>query len=381
MSDLSISSVKNKSDLMKFITFPWVVYKDNPYWVPPLLSERKSFLNFDENPFFEHAKAEYFLAHRDGKLIGTISAFTNDHYNQFQDTNVGFFGFFEVLDVPEAAELLLSTAVDWAKAAGHSSIIGPAQFSTNDEAGLLVDGFNDHPRMLMTYNPPRYLEYIQNAGFQKAMDMWAYSLNVDELLSNLPPKLERVVEKVRIRKNFKIRTINMKDFDAEVERVKSIYNRSWERNWGFVPFTDPETEMLAKSLKPLIDPKLVMIVEKDDQPVGFVLALPDLNQPLHKAYPRPGVPEPLTLLKFFWNWKIRKTADWMRVWALGVLPEYQGTGVDAMLYLETSKAGARQGLKWIEASWILESNDKMNRSIQLMGGKRYKTYRMFEKQL
>jgi GNAT superfamily N-acetyltransferase len=381
MSEVIISTVMSSRDLNDFITFPWEVYKDDPYWVPPLLSERKTFLNKDENPFFKHAKADFFLARRNGKIVGTIAAFTNELYNEFQDTNVGFFGFFEVLEDPEAAEVLLSTAVKWAKQTGHTSIIGPAQFSTNDEAGLLVDGFDDFPRMLMTYNPPRYLEYLEKAGFEKAMDLWAYAVDLDEFLGNLPDKLVRVVEKVKERKKLTIRTVNMREFNAEVDKVKVVYNRSWEKNWGFVPFTDPEIEVLAKNLKPLIDPRLVIIVEKEDELVGFGLTLPDLNQPLHKAYPRPGTPEPFTLLKFLWNWKIRKTITWIRVWALGVLPEYRGTGVDAMLYLETARAAARQGIRWVEASWILENNDMMNRAIQMIGGKVYKTYRLFEKQI
>lgn len=381
MSDLTISTVTSDRDLLDFIKFPWMVYKDNPYWVPPLLSERKSFLNTEENPFFKHATVEFFLARRDGGIVGTISAFTNELYNEFHATNVAFFGFFEVLEDPEAAAQLLSTAVQWAKDAGHRSIIGPAQFSTNDEAGLLVDGFDDYPRMLMTYNPPRYLEYLEKAGFEKAMDLWAYAIDLKQFLSNTPDKLIRVVEKVKQRKNLTIRTLNMKDFNAEVDKVKVIYNRSWEKNWGFVPFTDPEIDVLAKNLKPLIDPKLVKIVEKEGEVVGFGLTLPDLNQPLHKAYPKPGTPEPLTLLKFLWNWKIRKTISWIRVWALGVLPEYRGTGVDALLYLETARAAARQGIRWAEASWILENNDMMNRAIQMIGGDIYKTYRVFEKKI
>lgn len=379
MSDLKITAVENASELMTFISFPWEVYKNDAFWVPPLVSERVEFLDREESPFYEHAKGDYFIARRNGKVVGTIAAFTNELYNQFQEANVGFFGFFEVLDDSQAAEGLLATAVDWCKQAGHDSVIGPAQFSTNDELGLLIDGFNDRPRILMTYNPPRYQAYIESFGFEKAMDLWAYSLSLKEFHENIPEKLVRVVEKIRTRKNFLIRPINMKEFDEEVEKVKYVYNKSWERNWGFVPFTDSEIDRLAASLKPLLDPSVVFLVEQEGETIGFGLSLPDLNQPLHLAYPTPTSLETLTMLKLVWHWKVRRKVDWLRVFALGVIPEYRGTGVDALMYIETAKAAIRRGYKWAEMSWILENNDMMNRAIQMLGGEIYKTYRMYQK--
>lgn len=379
MPELTISIVEDPNELMNFISFPWTVYKDNPYWVPPLISERKEFLDKEKSPFFEHAKGDYFIARRGDKVVGTIAAFTNELYNEFQETNDGFFGFFEVLEDPEAAEALLSTAVEWSKTAGHDSVIGPAQFSTNDELGLLIEGFNDRPRILMTYNPPRYQAYIESFGFEKAMDLWAYSLNLAHFEENMPDKLIRVVEKIRTRKNFRIRSINMKKFDEEVEKFKIIYNKSWERNWGFVPFTDAEIDRLAESLKPILDPSIVFFVELDGEAIGFGLSLPDLNQPLHLAYPTPTSLEALTMVKLAWHWKVRRKVDWLRVFALGVIPEYRGSGVDALIYIETAKAALRRGYKWAEMSWILENNEMINRSSKLMGGKIYKTYRMYQK--
>jgi GNAT superfamily N-acetyltransferase len=381
MTDLTISTVENASDLMTFISFPWQVYKDNLYWVPPLVSERLIFLDSGKNPFFEHAKANYFIARRDGEVVGTIGAFTNELYNQFQETNVGFFGFFEVLEDAEAAQMLLRTAVDWARTAGHSSIIGPAQFSTNDEVGLLVDGFDDLPRILMTYNPQRYQTYIEGFGFKKAMDLWAYALSIERFRENIPDKLIRVTEKVRERKDFNVRKVDMKNFDREVDLIKGVYNKSWERNWGFVPMTENEFDKLAEELKQILDPDLVVIVECKGEVAGFGLTLPDLNQPLRLAYPRPGTNETITMLKLAWHWKVRRQLDWMRVFALGVLPEYRGMGVDALMYLETAKAAFKKGYKWAEMSWILENNDMMNRAIQMLGGRIYKTYRMYEMEL
>jgi GNAT superfamily N-acetyltransferase len=381
MSELNISSVRSDKELMDFIHFPWQVYRHNEYWVPPLISERREFLDPEHNPFFKHAQVELFMARRGTQVVGTIVAFTNHAYNEFQGVNTGFFGFFEVLDDAQAAAALLRTAENWAKEAGHETILGPAQFSTNDEVGLLVDGFDDVPRVLMTYNPPRYRDYLEAAGFQKAMDLWAYEITIEGFMQSIPPKLLRVVEKVKARRNLVVRKINMKDFDQEVERFKRVYNKSWERNWGFVPMNDEEIDHLASQLKQIIDPDLVLMVESEGEVVGVSLTLPDLNAPLRLAYPRPGVPELLTMLKLLWHWKVRRKIEWIRVFALGVLPEFRGQGIDALMYLQTANNAVRKGYRRAEMSWILENNDMMNRSIRLLGGEVYKTHRLYEKRL
>ncbi|MGD8553450.1 MAG: GNAT family N-acetyltransferase [Anaerolineales bacterium] len=379
MTELRVQKVESQADLEAFIHFPWTVYKDDPYWVPPLISERKEFLSTEHNPFFEHASAAYFLALRGEQVVGTIAAVSNENYNTFQGTNLGFFGFFEVLEDPEAARALLETAERWVKAAGHKAITGPAQFSSNDELGLLIDGFDDRPRILMTYNPPRYQDYLESNGYEKAMDLWAYSIPVADFAANTPPKLLRVVEKIRKRRNLTVRTLDMKHFDEDVRAFKEVYNSSWEKNWGFVPLTDAEIDQLAKQLKMIIDPELVIIVESEGKLVGASISLPDLNQPLRKAYPKPGTPEFITMLKLLWHWKVRGQVDWIRVFALGVLPEYRGSGVDALMYMETAKNAIPKGFKYAEMSWILESNDMMNRAIRMLGGEVYKTYRMYQK--
>jgi GNAT superfamily N-acetyltransferase len=381
MAEITIYPVQDKKDLEEFITFPWTIYADDPYWVPPLINERKTFLDFEQNHFFEHARAQYFIAKQGQQKVGTIAAFTNDRYNEFHNENKGWFGFFEVMEIPEAAQALFDAVEDWNRKAGHESILGPAQFSTNDELGLLVDGFNDLPRILMTYNPQYYSEYILAAGYNKAMDLWAHSLVVKMYEEEIPEKLVRVVEMVRKRGPFHIRPVNLKQYDREIEIVRAIYNKSWERNWGFVPFTDPEFDKLAEDLRQIIDPALSVIVEKEGEAVGFGILLPDLNQPLRLAYPRPGMPETLTMLKLLWHWKVRRKVDWVRGFALGVLPEFRGRGVDAMMYLELIKGALARGFTWAELSWTLETNFMINRSMELLGAKVYKTYRMYEKQL
>jgi GNAT superfamily N-acetyltransferase len=379
MTELEITTAESPAELLEFISLPWKVYQGNRYWVPPLISERQEFLDPERNAFFEHARARYFIARRDGESVGTIAAFTNDAYNQFQDVNLGFFGFFEVLPDQEAAVALLKAAEEWIRESGHDSMLGPAQFSTNDESFLLIDGFDDPPRALMTYNPPYYKDYLEAAGLTKAMDAWAYSISVPDFMLNVPEKLVRVAERVRDRFKLHIRPIRMSEFDAEVERFKKVYNSSWERNWGFVPMTDAEIDHLAASLKPIIDPDLVLMVEVDGEVVGSSLSIPDLNQALLPAYPRPGKPELLTMAQLLWNWKVRRRVEWLRVVALGVLPQYRAKGVDALMYLETARRARPKGYKWAEMSWILETNDMMNRSIRMLGGEIYKTYRMYGK--
>ena len=381
VADTQIVPVTNKSELEEFITFPWKVYKDNPYWVPPLLSERRSFFDPEKNPFFEHGKAQFFVARRNGDVVGTIGAHSNYLYNEIHNDNTGFFGFFEVLDDPDTAAALLETAERWAREAGHDQILGPMQFSTNDELGLLVDAFDDAPRILMTYNPPRYQGYIEGSGYEKAMDLFAYRIGIRELHENMPEKITRVGEKILKRWKLEIRPLNMKDFDNEVELLLGVYNQAWEPNWAAVPMTEHEAEKLAEDMKPAIDPDLALIIEKDGQAVAFALALPDINQPLLKAYPRPGFPEPLTLLKLLWHWKVRGNLKWVRAWGVGVLPEFQGQGLESIIFLKLSEASFRKGFELSEMSWILENNDKVNKSIQLLGGEVYKTYRIYQKTL
>ncbi|HEX9680025.1 MAG TPA: GNAT family N-acetyltransferase [Anaerolineales bacterium] len=383
MPDLEITPVRSNSELMEFISLPWQVYRGDGHWVPPLVSERKAFLDPKRNPFFEHARAEYFLARRNGQVVGTIGAFTNDLYNEVQRLNVGWFGFFEVLEDEEAARALLAAAEDWARRAGHDRIYGPAQFSSNDEWALLVDGFADAPRVLMTYNPPRYMGYLDAAGFRKAMDMWAYSARLDifESEGDLPEKLLRVGEKVGRRQQLRVRSVDLRRFDREVHHVRRIYNAAWTQNWGYVPMTDAEIDRLAEQLRPFVDPDLAIFVEHEGEVVGFGLALPDMNQPLRLAYPRPGEPEAFTLAKLFWHWKVARRVDWVRMIATGALPEYQGLGVSVLIFSALARNALRRGFKNAEMSWILESNPKSFLNVEHLGGKIYKTYRIYEKPL
>jgi len=381
MLPLQIQPVKTDDDRRAFLSLPWQVYRDDPFWVPPIFSERMHFIT--EHPFLEHANVEFFMARRGGEVIGTIAAFTNHAHNQFHGENIGFFGFFEVLEDPEAARALLTAAENWAREHGHTALRGPAQYSTNEECGLLVDGFDDPPRILMTYNPPRYVEYIENQGYTKAMDLHAYTLDMDIYAggSKFPKKLLRVVEKIKEKGEIRIRKVDLKHFDQEVARVKAIYNQSWARNWGFIPMTDAEFEAMGAELRQILDPDLTLVAEIAGQPIGVSITLPDVNQPLRLAYPRPSAPEWWTMAKLAWHWKVRRQVTWARVLILGVLPEHRARGVDALFYYETAQAALKKGIPHAEMSWILENNDSISRPIRVMGGEIYKTYRFYEKPL
>jgi GNAT superfamily N-acetyltransferase len=233
----------------------------------------------------------------------------------------------------------------------------------------------------MTYNPPYYVEFIEKAGYQYARDLWAYQLAVEDFMSIIGERLDRLTARLLDRKQISIRQLDMKKYDQEVARVKELYNEAWSQNWGFVPMTDGEFNQLADELHDILDPELVFLAEKNGKTVGFSITLPDLNQPLRQAYPKPGTPDWWTMAKLAWNWKIRKQVDWVRVLVLGVLPEYRKLGIDALFYYLTARAAQKKGMQMGEMSWILDNNDKMNRPIIAMGGKVYKTYRFYEKVL
>jgi GNAT superfamily N-acetyltransferase len=378
---IEIERVENKKQLREFIKVPWAVYKDNPYWVPWLYFERLDFFDKTKNPFFEHAEADYFIARREGRPVGTIAAILNHRHNEFHDENIAHFGIFELLDDPEAAEALLDTACGWARDQGTDKILGPANFSSTLEWGMLFEGYDLPPAILMPYNPPYYNDFVEAAGFTKAMDLLAWNNNMVERLQpgGLPDKLIRVVNKVKDRYRLTIRPADMKDWENEVGRLKKIYNSAWEKNWGFVPLTESEFDLIEHELKPIIDPRIVFFVERDGEPVGFSLSLPDVNQILHKIRPGPSV-----ISSYIGAGRMllsKRKTDRIRVFAFGVIEEFRGKGVDGLMYYETSKKSVPCGYRWAEASWILENNDAMNRPIKLLGSEIYKRYRVYEKEL
>lgn len=380
---LEIKRVGNNKELKEFIRVPWAVYEDDPTWVPFLYFERLEFFDKNKNPFFEHAEADYFIARRDGRPVGTIAAILNHRHNEFHDENVAHFGVFEVMNDPEAAAALLQTACNWAEERETDRILGPFNLSTNDECGLLIEGFDDPPMILMTYNPPYYIDFLEAAGFQKAMDLYAWLKDAEALAGEggVPEKLVRVINKVKDRYGLSVRPLDKGVWDREVEGVKSIYNDAWTKNWGFVPMTDGEITNMAEGLKPIVDEDVAFMVEKDGEPIGFSLTLPDISQLLHEIRPGPSlISSYAAIARVLFHLRFNKERiTRARVLAFGVKEDFRARGVDGLMLYETAKRSAPNGYKWLEASWILETNDKMNQTIELFGAHIYKKYRIYEK--
>jgi GNAT superfamily N-acetyltransferase len=337
----------------------------------------ETLLSPTKNPFFEHAQAEYFIAERDGVVVGRIAAISNRLHNETHGDRVGFFGFFESIDDQAVAHALLTAAADWCRARGHDVLRGPASFSVNDECGLLVDGFDRPPTLMMPHNPRYYIPLLERAGFIKAKDLWVYQGGSEERYVPVPERLARATELIRQRQGITLRALNMKDFEGEVERIKELYNSAWEKNWGFVPMTEREIDHLAEQFKPVVIPELVPMAEKDGKLIGFGIALPDLNVVFRKN--RSGRLFPM-ILKLLWALKAKRIRR-ARILLLGVLPEHQGKGIDAMLYHWIWTKSGERGIYWGEAGWILEDNPAMNAGLEKMTFRVYKTYRLYDRRI
>jgi GNAT superfamily N-acetyltransferase len=371
---LEVRPVASKQELGAFIKLPWRLYRNEPNWVPPLLFDRKRFFDRERNPFFRHAEVEFFLAWRDGMPVGRITAHIDHHFNEFQQHDWGMFGFFECENDVQAANALLGTAEEWLRARGRDRMVGPMDFTTNDECGVLVDGYDLLPTVLTNWQHPYYPRLIEGAGLTKAMDLYMWTLEVSER-SAVHPAIWRAAADVERTYGITVRPMRKKDMEAEIGRFLEVYNAAWERNWGFVPLTEEEVRHYAKDLKPVLDENWAFIAEKDGEPVAAGLTLPDYNQVLIHLNGR--------LLPFGWAkalWYKRKI-DRVRVFALGVKPEYQHTGIGAKLYEMHYDAAERTNQKKGETGWILESNKSMNRAMERMGGKIVRTYRVYERLL
>ncbi|MDM7914798.1 MAG: N-acetyltransferase [Candidatus Eisenbacteria bacterium] len=369
--DVHIRAITGGSDLHRFVTFPWRIYRDDPYWVPPLIGDTKKMLTPGKHPFHEHGEVALWMAYRDGEPVGRIAGIVNRAHNEFQGEQTAFFGFFDSIDDPLVSGALLETAARWAKERGMLTLRGPANFSTNEECAMLVDGFDSSPCVMMPYNPAYYPALLEKAGFAKAKDLVAYLLR-DE---GVPERLLRLSEEIRRRENVEIRSLDKKRFGEEVDRFSKVYNQAWERNWGFVPMTEHEIAHMAKELKAAVDPEMILFLEKEGEPIGFAMALPDLNQALRHAN---GRLFPFGLLKILYHArKIHK----VRVLILGILEAHRGRGLDVLLYLQLFKNGTRRGYHEGEFSWILEDNVAIRRPLERIGAKVYKTYRFYERPL
>jgi hypothetical protein len=367
--ELIIQEVKNKQDLMAFIRFPWKIYKGDRYWVPPLIKDQ--LLKFSPNhPFHSHSEMILFLVHRGEEIVGRIAGIIDHHYIEFHQEKIGFFGFFESIQDTEVAKTILSKVSNWLKGHGIRKMMGPFNPSTNDECGLLVEGFDASPCIMMPYNPPYYPSLLEGFGFKKVMDLYAYFLGKSFFIYD---RLNRITERLKKKEPMlSVRPLNLPHLAEELKIIKEIYNQAWSKNWGFVPLTEAEIDDLAKNLKPLVIPDLVLIAYWGKEPVGFSVALPDYNEVLKHLNGKVGL---LGTLKFLYYSRKIKT---VRVMLLGVKHAFQKKGVEGLLYIESFKRGTQRGYLQSECSWILENNVLMQHGIEAMGGRRYKTYRIYE---
>jgi GNAT superfamily N-acetyltransferase len=364
---------------MRFIKLPWRLYRNERNWVPPLISERKKFLDRDDNPFFEHAEAEYFLAWRDGEPVGRICAHVDRNLNEYQDNEWGLFGFFEAEDDPEVARGLLEAADDWLRAHGRDRMVGPMDFTTNDECGLLVEGHERRPLILQGWHHPYYRPLLEGYGLDKSMDLYMWELRLDEVeeRGGFHPMIQAAAKKVTGEHGVTVRHMRKRDFEAELGHFLEVYNAAWERNWGFVPMTEHEIDHLAEQFKPVVIPELVPMAEKDGKLIGFGIALPDLNVIFRTN--RSGRLFPV-VLRLLWALKTKRIRR-ARILLLGVIPAFQGKGVDAMLYHWIWTKSGERGIYWGEAGWILEDNPAMNAGLEKMTFRVYKTYRLYDRRL
>ena len=376
-SRVTVRPVTTGKDRSRFIDLPYRLYEGHPYWIAPLRMDQAKAIDPKKNPFFEHGEIELFLAEDEGgEVVGRIAAIVNGmHLEKYADNNA-FFGFFECVDDYAVAEALLDAATGWLKERGYTGVRGPVNPSMNDTAGLLVEGFDREPSILMPYNPPYVVDFLERYGFERAMTMWAYY--VHEAYVN-KDKLRRGADIV-MRRNpgLTLRSLDTDRFWEDAAAVLRIYNEAWSQNWGHVPMTEHEFEHLAKDLKQVIEPELVFILEKDGEPVAFSISIPNLNQalkhvPSGRLFPT-GLPKMLAYAKLGAVYELRMPL-------MGVLPEYHGRGFDAVLIDATIQDGLRAGYDACEMSWVLEVNTPLVNSLDKLGAVKDKTYAMVEKAL
>jgi GNAT superfamily N-acetyltransferase len=371
---LEVRPVTDKRDLKRFVALPFALYRNEPRWVAPLIADVRKRLDRAKNPFFAHAEAQYFLAWRDGRPVGRISAHIDRRFNEHQQNDWGLWGFFECEDDPATAAALLDAADEWLRERGRDRMVGPMDFTTNDEAGLLIEGHDRPAIILAPWHHPYYQRLLEDAGLVKAMDLFMWSLHISDN-ERVHPAIWEAAGKVESEHGIVCRPMRKRDLEAEVVRFLEVYNAAWEKNWGAVPLTEEEALHYAKDLKPVLDENWAMIAERVDtgEVVGAALTLPDFNQVLAHLN---GRLLPLGWAKaLYWRRKI----DAVRVFALGVKPEYQHTGVAARFYQMHFEAAARTPQKHGEMGWILEVNKPMNRAMEGMGGQIVRRFRIYER--
>jgi GNAT superfamily N-acetyltransferase len=375
VSQPEIRPVRNRRERETFIRLPWRLYQGQANWVPPLLSERRRHIDRSRNPFFEHAEAEYFLAWRGGQPVGRISAHIDHRLNEFQHNRWGLFGFFESERDAGTAGALLDTAESWLRERDRDRMLGPFDFTTNHECGVLVEGHELAPQILENWHHPYYRELLEGHGLTKAMDLYKWEIMADDR-GKMLPVIDELADRLEPEHGIRLRRMRRRNFEMEIRRFMDVYNEAWSHNWGFVPLTDAELKHMAKELKPVLDEDFACVAETAEGEVaGVSLSLPDYNKVLAELN---GRLLPLGWLKAL---TARRKIDEARVFALGVRRSYQHTGVAAALYRDVWDSVFRRHFTRAETGWILETNDAMNRAMEALTGRIVKRYRIYERPL
>ncbi len=370
MASLTIRPVRSRGDLKRFIALPYRLHAGTP-WVPPLKLERRLFLNRRLNPYFKHGEAEYFIALRGERVVGRITAQLDHAFNEFHQSKWGMFGFLELEDDPAALKALLGAAEEWLRRYGCERIVGPMDFSMNEESGVLVEGHELQPLIRQPWHPPYYQQLCEEAGLEKAMDLYSWSLDISDREDMLPILFD-LDKRAREEHGVKIRKMSRRHLRKEMDRFAEIYNAAWADNWGFVPYSKEDLDTYTIDMHLAFSREWFMAAEKDGETIAVAITLPDLNQVLKKMNGR--------LLPLGWRHFLNRNriCDQVRVGFLGVKPEHQHTGVAASLYVEHFNTAARSRQKSGEAGWILETNEAMNRGLEAMSGEIVKKYRVYE---
>ena len=369
---LDVRPVRGLRDLRKFVDLPYRLHSNSPVWVPPLRLERHLFLSRRLNAFFKHGDAQLFLAERDGVVVGRISAHYDDAFNAFHGNRWGMFGFLELADDPEVLPALLAAAEGWLRARGRDRMIGPMDFTMNDESGVLIEGFEREPMIKQPWHPPYYAARCEEAGLAKAVDLLMWELHISDRTKILPV-IFKLAGEVEPRHGIRVRKMSRRSLRRDLDRFAEVYNSAWSENWGFAPYGKADLDQLAVDMQLVFDAHWFMVAETaEGETVAVAITVPDINQVLRRMNGR--------LLPLGWWHFLRRhrIMDRVRVGFLGVKPEFQHTGIAAAMYVEHFDMATVTPQKWGEMGWILETNRNMNRAMEAMGGRVVRRFRVYE---
>jgi hypothetical protein len=370
---LEVRPVVGRRDLREFVELPFRLHSTSPVWVPPLRLERRIFLSRRANPFFTHGDAQLFLAVRDGRVAGRISAHYDRAFNDFHANRWGMFGFLELEDDPEVLAALLEAAERWLRGKGRDRMVGPMDFTMNDESGVLIDGFEREPMIKQPWHPPYYARRCEEAGLAKAVDLLMWELHISDR-SKILPVIFKLANEVEPRHGITVRKMSRRSLRRDMDRFADVYNSAWSENWGFVPYSKADLDAYAQELQLVFDRHWFMVAETaEGETVAVAITVPDINQVLRKMNGR------LLPLGWWYFLRRRKIVDRVRVGFLGVKPEFQHTGAAAAMYVEHFDMATVTPQKWGEMGWILETNKNMNRAMEAMGGRIVRRFRVYEK--